>query len=203
MFAMNPSLMIRHAFPDDVPAMLEIYRPFVEHTTITFEYEVPSVAEFRRRFDLTSTFFPWIVCVYDNVIVGYAYASKQHERAAYQWNAELSIYVHPDYQGKRVGAALYRCLLRLLRLQGFLYAHALVTLPNDKSLALHRRLGFQRVAVMEKTGYKHGQWLDVAELRLQLSTCPEEPTPPSPFRSFDPYEIVQVFREEAGQITYP
>lgn len=200
---MNPALYIRPASANDLPDMLEIYRPFVENTVVSFEYETPSSTEFQRRYNSIMPSFPWLVCDYDGVVTGYAYASRYHARAAYQWDAELSIYVHPEYQGRRIGLALYHSLLRTLTLQGFFYAHALVALPNDKSMRLHQRLGFKTIGVFEKTGFKHGAWHDLAELRIPLAELPENPIPPRSFGNLDPHAVVQIFREEASQVTLP
>lgn len=200
---MNPAIYIRSASPEDLPGMLEIYRPYVEKTTITFEYEVPSLEEFCRRYYGIMPAFPWLVCEYEGIIVGYAYAARYHQRAAYQWNAELSVYIRPDYQKKHIGTALYRCLIRLLTLQGFLYAHALVTLPNQNSIRLHRRMGFCKVCVNEKVGFKLGVWRDVAELCLPLAELPKEPAPPCPYNTLSPEAVVPIFREEAAKIAFP
>lgn len=200
---MNPVLYIRPASQDDLPRMLEIYRPFVENTAITFEYETPDLEEFTLRYDKITPFFPWLVCEYDGVVAGYAYAMRHQVRAAYQWDAELSVYVHPEYQGRKIGSALYRCLKRILTMQGYFYAHALITLPNDKSMQLHKHLGFKTICICEKTGFKHGQWRDVAELRAVLAELPAEPTPPEAFHTLEPHALVQIFREEAAKILFP
>lgn len=197
---MNPAIYIRSASENDLPDMLEIYRPFVENTTVTFEYVTPPIEDFRARYEKITPFFPWLVCEYDGAVAGYAYATQYRVRAAYQWDAELSIYVHPDYQRRHIGTSLYECVTRCLTLQGFIYAHALITMPNDRSIQLHKRLGFKTVAVFEKTGYKQGRWLDVAELRASLAELPEKPTPPRAFRALDPHTVVQIFREEATKI---
>ncbi len=200
---MNPAIYIRSASPEDLPGMLEIYRPYVEKTTITFEYDVPSLEEFQRRYHEIMPVFPWLVCKYEGVTAGYAYAARYHKRAAYQWNAELSVYIHPDYQKKHIGTALYRCLIRLLTLQGFLYAHALVTLPNQNSIQLHSHMGFRKICVNEKVGFKLGVWRDVAELRLPLAELPKVPDPPCPYNILSPEAVVPIFREEAAKIVFP
>lgn len=200
---MNPAIYIRPASPNDLADMLEIYRPFVENTAVTFEYETPTPEEFLHRYHKITPFFPWLVCEYDGLLAGYAYATRYRIRSAYQWDAELSIYVHQNYYGRHIGPALYRSLMRMLTLQGFFYAHALVTLPNDKSLRLHRELGFKTVCVFERTGFKQGRWRDVAELRASLAELPDTPTPPEPFGNLDPHTVVQVFREEAARIHFP
>ena len=73
--------MIRFALESDVPAMLAIYAPYVQHTTVSFEYEVPSPEEFIRRFRSITEQFPWLVWEEDGQVLGYAYAAKPFERA--------------------------------------------------------------------------------------------------------------------------
>ena len=87
------NLGFRRAKLSDAERLLEIYSPYVIETAITFEYDVPSVEEFRGRIEDISSEYPYIVCTYKDEIIGYAYAHRHMERAAYQWNAELSIYL--------------------------------------------------------------------------------------------------------------
>lgn len=94
-------ITIRPATPDDAEALLSIYAPYVEQTAITFEYEVPSVEEFRDRIVHTLKLYPYLVAQRETStnsnasteIVGYAYAGPLHARAAYAWSVETSIYV--------------------------------------------------------------------------------------------------------------
>jgi len=90
--------------------MLAIYAPFIESTTITFELLVPSLSNFWSRVKKVQAKRPWLVCEWDGQIVGYAYASEHRSREAYQWTTELSVYVHPDFQKKRVASVLYNTL---------------------------------------------------------------------------------------------
>ena len=92
--------MIRLAAHADLPAILAIYAPYVENTTYTFEYDVPTLESFTARFDAITAQFPWLVWEDDGRVLGYAYGSAPFERAAYQWCAEVSIYLAPEIQGK-------------------------------------------------------------------------------------------------------
>ncbi len=102
--------MIRMATTADIPAILEIYAPYVENTAISFEYSVPSLEAFTARFTRITARFPWLVWEEKGKILGYAYGSLPWERAAFQWCAEVSIYLHPDAHRKGIGSALYRVL---------------------------------------------------------------------------------------------
>ena len=96
-------MSIRQATVQDVPRILEIYGPYVKNTAISFEYTVPTIEDFTRRFlDITAQ-FPWLVWEENGVVLGYAYGSRPFERAAYQWSAEASIYLCPEACGKGIG----------------------------------------------------------------------------------------------------
>ena len=103
---MTDNIRIRPATAADAPALLAIYAPYVEHTAITFEYEAPAAEEFRRRICHTLERYPYFAAEAEGRIVGYAYAGPFHPRAAYDWDAELSIYVARDCRGMGVGRKL-------------------------------------------------------------------------------------------------
>lgn len=159
---------IRLATEADSAQILEIYKPFIMDTVITFEYDVPSLVDFTKRINNIQKKYPWLVCEIDGNIVGYAYASPFHERAAYDWSVDFSIYINPKYHGKRIGKALYFALVEVLKLQGYCNAYALVTLPNVKSEGIHESFGFKSVGVCKKVGYKLGEWRDVKWFELEL-----------------------------------
>jgi phosphinothricin acetyltransferase len=106
------------------------------------------------------------------------YASRHHERAAYQWSVDVAVYVHAAHQRRGVGRALYQALFSLLRLQGFCVAHAGITLPNAASVGLHESLGFRPVGVFPAVGWKFGAWRDVGWWRLPLQELVATPAPP-------------------------
>ena len=119
--------MIRIAEERDIPAILEIYGPYVLNTTITFEYDVPTREEFTRRFRDITRQFPWLVYEEDGEILGYAYASAPYARAAYAWCAEPSVYLKPEARGRGIGRKLYAALEQILDCQGYQVLYALVT----------------------------------------------------------------------------
>jgi L-amino acid N-acyltransferase YncA len=171
---------LRLSTPDDAAAILEIYAPNITDSAISFEYEVPSTEEMRSRIATTLTSTPWLVCEQSGAIVGYAYASKHHGRAAYQWSADASIYVSAAARRLGVGRALYTALFALTRLQGFRAIHAGITVPNAASVAFHEAFGFKPVGVYPKVGYKRGAWRSVGWWQLELASrdgAPERVTP--------------------------
>lgn len=171
---------IRLADRGDVEAMLAIYAPVVERTAISFELTPPSAEEFASRLDAVLARYPWLVCEIGGRAAGYAYASEFKARAAYQWSAETTVYVHADYRRRGVGRAAYSSLFACLRLQGFRAAYAGIALPNAASVALHESMGFERVGVYPKVGYKLGAWHDVGWWRLALADAPDDPPPAPP-----------------------
>ena len=110
-------------------------------TAYTFEYAVPTEAEFAARFERIHRFFPWLVWEENGRVTGYAYADRAFERAAYQWCADLSIYLSPDAQGKGVGRRLYGILEDFLRLQGYCVAYGNRHLGQPRKLRLPRGAG--------------------------------------------------------------
>ena len=170
--------MLRFARPDDAEALLAIYDQYIE-TPVTFEYELPSPEEFRRRITSISRDYPYLVYEADGKPAGYAYAHRHMERAAYQWNAELSVYLDRSCHGFGLGTKLYNTLMDILRLQGVRNVFGCVTLPNGKSEALHESLGFVRVGTYSMAGYKCDSWRDVCWYQKQIA---DYDAPPKPFR---------------------
>ena len=175
-------MVYRLATRADVPAMLGIYRPYVEADTASFEYEPPSPAAFAARFDAITADFPWYVAEEGGAVVGFAYASRPFERAAYQWLAELSVYIEPGSHGRGVGRSLYAALERDLRDMGYVSAWALVTKENAASVAFHEKLGYRLMAEMPDAGYKFGRWLSVVWYRKDLREAADPGPAPTRFR---------------------
>jgi phosphinothricin acetyltransferase len=143
--------MIRFATEADLPAILDIYGPYVLNTAISFEYSVPSPEEFTERFRSITAQFPWLVWEEDGIVLGYAYGSAPFSRAAYRWSGESSIYLSPQAQGKGIGKKLYTALEAILKAQGYRKTYAIVTSENDASLAFHQAVGFRVTAAMPQS----------------------------------------------------
>jgi L-amino acid N-acyltransferase YncA len=169
---------IRLATPEDAPAVLEIYRPVVEHTAISFECAPPDQAEISARIREVLTRAPWLVAEQAGQCLGYAYGGRFRSRAAYAWSLEVSVYVHPDHHRRGVACSLYEALFGLTRLQGFHMLVAGATLPNPASVALHESMGFRTVGTFERTGYKFGAWHSVVFWERQLQELPPDPCQP-------------------------
>lgn len=172
---------VRLATPADAEAVHAIYAPLVAGTPISFEVEPPTVAEMARRIEATLPLFPWLVGEDEHGAVnGYVYAGRHQQRAAYQWSAEVTVYIRADARRQGVGRRLYGVLLPKLRELGYCQAYAGITQPNAGSVGLHEAMGFTRAGLFEAAGFKHGRFHDVGYWQLALQR-PANPAPPRPF----------------------
>lgn len=186
---------IRLAQPTDAAGILAIYAPFIANTSITFETEIPTEIEFANRIDSYLANWPWLVCEADGQIAGYAYASRYRERVAYQWSVECSVYIHDDFQQRGIARALYTGLFSILKKQGYRNVYAVINLPNERSVAFHESMGFNRFATYEKVGYKLGQWKNVGWWRLIINEFVQEPAPVVNFSLLDKSFVPQLLND--------
>ena len=179
---------IRFADPArDAAGILAVYAPYIRETAVTFETEVPAPDAFTARVAGICADFPYLVLEVDGELAGYAYAHRQAERAAYAWNAELSIYLAGKWCGKGLGAPLYRLLESLLAMQGYVNLYGVITASNAGSIRLHEKLGYRQTGLHEKTGWKFGQWHDVAWLHKRVREG--EPGTILPLSALDPAQV--------------
>ena len=179
----------RTATPEDAAALLEIYRPYVEETAITFEYDVPSEEEFARRIRTVLRQYPYIIAEAEGKITGYAYVSRFHERKAYDWLVETSVYVARDFRGKGAGSALYARLEEILKAMNIVSLEACIactededeTLTND-SMHFHEALGYRQTGRFFRCGYKFQRWYDMVWMEKIIG---QHLTQMPPVRSFD------------------
>ncbi|HEX7583236.1 MAG TPA: GNAT family N-acetyltransferase [Prolixibacteraceae bacterium] len=185
--------IIRLAEEQDVQGILEIYAPFILETAVTFEETVPEEDSFWERIQLIMTELPFLVCEIDGRIAGYAYASGYRSRASYRWTKEVSVYVHPDFQRKKVALALYTSLNELVRYQGIADLLAIITMPNKSSVAFHEYLGYRKCGEFSKVGYKLNQWQNVGWFELFLQD--ENAAPKNRIIPLDEITDLPIFRE--------
>ena len=164
----NENVKIQVASVEDAEELLAIYAPYVEKTAITFEYEVPSVEEFKGRIAHVLQRFPYLKAVEDGKILGYAYVSPFKERAAYDWSVETSIYVDENVKHKGVGRKLHEVLEAVLKEQGILNMEACIGYPEvedeylDKnSVNFHAHMGYRMIGEFKKCGYKFDRWYNM------------------------------------------
>lgn len=155
-------LSFRFATQADIPAMLKIYTPYVLGTVVSFETSPPGEREFAARMAERQDKFPWLVCMQEDRLVGYAYAGRMGTRPGYDWSAETSIYLWENARGSGVGGQLYSTLISLLKAQGYRSLYALVATPNPESEAFHTKMGFEKEGLLRQVGFKFGQVVGVA-----------------------------------------
>lgn len=172
-------MQLRFAVPADAAALLRVYAESID-TSITFEYVLPSEAEFAGRIADISAFYPYLALFDGETPAAYAYAHRAQERAAYSWNAELSIYIAKAFVHCGLGRLLYEALMELLRLQGVKTVYGVVTSPNAPSEALHEAMGFHRAARFTDAGYKNGGWHDVTWFEKEIAPHGAAPAPLRP-----------------------
>jgi len=154
-------VQIRNVTLNDVQELLDIYSYYVLNTTITFEYETPSMNEFTQRIQKITQKYPYLVATLDDEIVGYAYATSYKERAAYDWSVETTVYVKNDKHGLGIGKELYLHLEQALKEKNIVNMLACITYPNPKSIDFHTKFGFEKVGHFPKVGYKFNEWRDI------------------------------------------
>lgn len=176
-------VQIRVARLTDAPYLVKIYAPYVEKTVISFEYEVPTVDEFRNRMANTLKKYPYIVAERQHQIVGYAYVGPFKGRQAYDWAVETSIYVSTNERHHGVGKQLYQTLENICRTMGILNMNACIGYPTKEdefltknSAQFHAHLGYRMVGEFHQCGYKFGRWYDMVWMEKiigQHSTRPQ------------------------------
>jgi L-amino acid N-acyltransferase YncA len=162
-------MLVRHADPDrDAAACAAIYAPHITASVASLEERAPEPQEMADRIRIISGDYPWLVAELDGQVIGYAYASRHRERAAYRWAADVTVYISSDHHRRGVGRTLYETLFGLLRRQGVYEVCAGVTLPNDASVGLHESLGFEPVGVYRDIAFKFGRWRSVGWWQMRL-----------------------------------
>ncbi|RHV69858.1 GNAT family N-acetyltransferase [Clostridium sp. OM02-18AC] len=175
-------IQIRVASEADAEALLAIYTPYVVKTAITFEYEPPTLEEFRGRIRHTLQKYPYLVAEKNGKILGYAYAGVFHEREAYSWAVETSIYVDETLRHSGVGGKLNRAMEAVCRAMGILNMEACIAVPeaeNDEyltrnSVDYHAHIGYRLVGEFYQCGYKFGRWYNMVWMEKMIGEHQDE-----------------------------
>jgi phosphinothricin acetyltransferase len=176
------TVAIRLATAADAAAIAAIYGPYCTESRISFEETAPDAREMARRIEGEKPgYHPWFVAEEEGTILGYAASSPFRTRPAYRWSVETGLYLAPSAQGKGLGGALLERLIGLLERQGYVAVIGAIALPNPASVALHEKLGFDRVGGYRGTGFKQGEWLDVGLWQKDLAPRSDQPAEPQPF----------------------
>ena len=163
------TILIRPAETADAAAICEIYNHYIEHTVVTFEEVLLTAGDIDKRLqDINAIGLPWLVAEVQGVVIGYAYAGKFRDRSAYRYTAEVTVYLAPAGTGQGAGTSLYNALFEALRERSIHIVIGGITLPNVASVALHEKMGMEKVAHLEEVGCKFGKWLDVGYWQATL-----------------------------------
>ena len=178
-------IIIRPVTEADAAELVSIYAPYVRETAVTYEYEVPSVEEFRGRIENIMKKYPYLAAEEDGVILGYAYASAFHLRAAFSWSAEATVYLRKEAHGRGIGRMLYAALEDILKKQNIQTVIALIADPNPESVAFHEKLGYRVAGRLTDCAYKLGQWRGMYYMEKYLGSRDGKP------KTFIPYPEVR------------
>lgn len=165
--------MIRNVNMNDAEAICDIYNDYIQNTIVTFEEDWVSIEEMQKRFREVTVSFPWLVFESNGHVVGYAYASQWKGRHAYRHTVESTIYLSPTVIGRGIGSQLYEQLIADLRSRNIHSVIGGIALPNPASIALHKKMGFEKVAHFKEVGRKFNRWIDVDYWELIIHS----PTP--------------------------
>jgi phosphinothricin acetyltransferase len=194
------AVQLRIATPADAAGILSIYAPYCHSTKVSFEIVAPSEQEMQSRIERILVKYPWLVAENGGSIAAYVYASQHRERAGYRWAVDVAVYVAREQHRGGLGRALYGALFDILREQGFFKAFAGITLPNAGSVGLHEAVGFRKVGVFSRVGYKLGDWLDVGWWQLDLQPEVDNPPEPVDFRILRDRESVKAVLADANKL---
>jgi len=162
---MSPA--IRTASAADAAPIAAIYNWYIEHTVITFEMDSVPPFEMARRIEVVLAAHEWLVLEHGGELLGYAYAGRFHERAAYAHATESTIYLRHGQEGQGLGTRLYTELVRRTFARGYRHLVGAIALPNEPSVRLHEKLGFVKVGQLLRIGRKFERWIDVGHWQLE------------------------------------
>jgi L-amino acid N-acyltransferase YncA len=160
--------VVREAVETDQRAILDIYNDAVLHSTATFDLEPRTWEDHQRWWEEHRPPYELLVAVVGNTVVGWGSLSPFRARPGYRFTAQDSIYVHEDFRGRGIGAALLHLLIETAREGGFHSIMALIDGGNTVSVYLHERFGFRQVGTFPEVGFRFGRWLDVVHMQKLL-----------------------------------
>ena len=154
-------MRVRAVKDGDIARITEIYNWYILNTTVSFEVEAITPLEMAKRVQEKIQRHEWLVAESNGEIVGYTYYGAYHSRSAYSHTVESTIYLAQEHMGKGFGKPLYTTLIDSAKERGFREVIAVIALPNQGSIVLHEKLGFEVVGVLKKVGHKFGNYIDV------------------------------------------
>jgi len=175
------TLTIRLSTYEDTPAVLAISNAAAMSTHANFAVEPENLEDWQESWHETNEYHPCFVAEIKDSnsgefrIVGFAKSSPWKGRCAYNWSAETTVYVVPEFHGRGIGKQLYLKLIETLLTQGYRSLLGGIAQPNEASVKLHESFGYKKVALLEQVGWKFDKWHDVGYWQLML--CNDNNTP--------------------------
>jgi len=161
--------MIRFVEPKDAEEICDIYNFYINNTDITFEEQPVSVVEMEKRIREITAKYPWLTVEEEGKILGYAYTGKYRERSAYRYTAELTIYIKNGEEGRGFGTELMGRVIEETRSRGIHSLVSAITIPNERSVLIHEKFGFEKIGHFREVGFKFDRWIDVGYWELVLT----------------------------------
>ena len=183
-------IIIRDATVNDIESLLSVYAPYVENTAVSFEYEVPSIDEFRSRFEKITKKYPYFLAEDSNgKVLGYTYYSEFKDREAYRYSVETTIYLAKEACGRGIGRKLYEVLEKAAKAQNITNMNACIATCKtedeyltNRSYYFHEKMGYKLVGTFHNSGYKFDKWYDMVWMEKSVGEYFV------PAKSFIPYK---------------
>lgn len=161
---------LRMATEADVPQIAAIYNVYVVDSHVSFDTEPWSDEKRLGWFrDRVTAGYPIIVACEGETVIGVSWSSPYRPKAAYRSSVETTIVLAEGESGKGIATGMYSKMMELLTDAGFHRAYAIIALPNDASIALHRKLGFREIGVLEEAGFKDGKYHSTMMMERELA----------------------------------
>ena len=184
--------IIRRATADDAAALGRIYAYYVENTAVTFEYTPPSREEFADRIRCVSRKYPYLCVERGGELLGFAFAHAFRDRPAYDYAAEVSIYLRHDCRRCGMGSAVYLALEEALGRMGVRGLYACIAVAEEEDVFLtdasprfHEALGYHTCGTFRRCGYKFGRWYTMIWMEKIIGTFSADPAPLIPYPSLE------------------
>jgi phosphinothricin acetyltransferase len=154
-------LVIGPATEDDLPGIVEILNYTAVNSIASFAVRPTSVAERRDWFEQFSSTGPYrlLVARRGNLVLGYAGSQRYRDHEAFRETVEVSVGLDVSCRGQGVGTLLYRALFECLADEPVHVVLAGIAMPNDASVALHRKFGFTEVGTFREYAVKNDQYI--------------------------------------------
>ncbi len=161
--------MIRSATHADIPAIVEIWNPFIRDTLVTFtDLEKTPEAVAALLAERRAAGHAVLVAEEGGEVLGFASFGQFRGGPGYRHSFEHTILIAPNARGHGLGRALLAALEEAARAAGGHVLFAGVSAANREGIAFHAALGYREVARLTEVGRKFGRWLDLVLMEKRL-----------------------------------